>query len=236
MNRAARKASSVVLTALVVLLATGPGSSSHAPDGDATTPRYFRAPRWAVPHTEDYFFGGDVPDVDRVRNAIINGEFQWTRRAETLNFRAAGRNPGVTFPGRLTCVGGLGAGVSFIFQAPLPADRSAETILCVDGANRPVSFQLTFNRDVLWHSQTTADPVLAGAVDRWAIASHEFGHATAGWLPPLVTAGHWPDTSSRCNGTNSAQYLTMCGNRLPPDQRDFRDLGDHDAHTFDLAY
>jgi hypothetical protein len=65
--------------------------------------------------------------------------------------------------------------------------------------------------------------------------THEFGHATGGWL-----VGHWYQTSnadpSLCDTTNYMQYHTMCSGISDDKSWRWPTLEKHDEHTFQNAY
>jgi hypothetical protein len=80
--------------------------------------------------------------------------------------------------------------------------------------------------DFFWPG-TGAPPVPSGMYDGWAIASHEFGHATG-------FSGHIGSNTSYCD-EGSLDYHTMCQTILAGKARQ-RTLEVHDVNTFQQSY
>ncbi len=107
----------------------------------------------------------------------------------------------------------------------------APTCLLTDsnGNKHLFVFKVRVNKDYPYYRGT--DSVPSDKYDLWAVAAHEFGHAT-GFLDK--NDGHWPESWGVCPGIDDAQTMyrhTMCPTLIRGHKAQ-RNLAEHDLHTF----
>lgn len=90
-------------------------------------------------------------------------------------------------------------------------------------------FLIRFDSDDTWYDGTGTPG--SNQVDLKSLATHEFGHATGGWLDES-SGGHWSSSSSLC--TDSPRH-TMCPS-INKGENFMRGLELHDSHTFTGLY
>lgn len=98
-----------------------------------------------------------------------------------------------------------------------------------DGTLRLFAFKIRINKDFTFYRGT--DSVPDDKYDLWAVAAHEFGHAT-GFLDR--NDGHWPESWDVCPGDDdpiTAYRHTMCPSTIRGNKAQ-RNLAEHDLHTF----
>ncbi len=92
---------------------------------------------------------------------------------------------------------------------------------------------IKFDEDEDWYTGTGTPG--NGQYNLRGVALHEFGHMT-GWQGPSndgIGAGHFDPDSDQCDGPG--EYHTMCPSPAG-DGSGWKDLADHDRHTFNAAY
>lgn len=172
----------------------------------------------------DYRFKSNFPTGDW-RNRVNDGVADWNEVGEPLQFyQAPGDTAGYS---RFSCPANYQD--SFVQREALDGQNGfiAFTDTCVDVNNTWVlrSFVVTFDDAETWYKRTGVPP--GGQYDAWGAATHEFGHAT-GWSGDQHFSGGAPEC------VNAPRH-TMCPS-IGFGQTYWRDLAEHDRHTFQAAY
>jgi hypothetical protein len=134
----------------------------------------------------------------------------------------------------------LPRGWNFVHWAPIdgPGGNLAVTVTCTldrtAGPNQMHSFQIVFDSRELWHFDPSLPPAPL-SVDLWAVAAHEFGHATGRINGGPGGDGHFPEQSRLCPGVASAARHTMCPSYDLVGVA-MRTLERHDIDAFRRAY
>ncbi len=181
-------------------------------------------------------FDNDFPYGDGIRKAVRRGSRQWNRAGANLRFRFRRQDPEA---GRINpCAQRRPR--NFVGWGAIDGSggKLAVTVVCSfgdgHGPNVMYSFHMIFDRSELWHTDPSTPPA-PYEVDLWAVASHEFGHASGRISGGPEGNGHFSESSRRCPDFLNARRHTMC----PSDDligAEMRTLERHDVDTFRNAY
>jgi hypothetical protein len=155
-------------------------------------------------------FDKGFPKRDGARKAVVKGSRQWNRSGARLRFRfeSRSREAGPLDP----C--SLPPGKNFVQWGSIdgPGGRVAVTATCTlsqQGIREMYSFQMKFDRAESWHMDPSTQPA-PFETDMWAVASHEFGHASGRITGGPGDQGHFDEESKFCPDLGSEQRHTMC--------------------------
>lgn len=217
-------------TVLIVLFAV----SSPTPASGHSASRWYGA-RWET-RVVGWRFDEDFPTGGGIRRAVLYGSRQWNQADAGLRFR---HRRGEVEAGRVDpCSAPLGRNVVDWRPIDGPGGKLAVTVVCSfgggSGSNQMQSFHMVFDRDEMWHTDPLSLPP-PFAVDVWAVASHEFGHATGRITGGPGGEGHFPERSDLCPDLLNPRRHTMCPSYDLVGVY-MRTLEWHDVDTFKRAY
>lgn len=163
------------------------------------------------------------------RDSIGIGANNWDN-AGTAHFVFTNDTPDhadIGFDSR-TCAQGFD---NTVHWEPISGGALAKARLCTSG-NNVVDFMIGFDSGENWN--TGSDAPGPNEQDLRAVATHEFGHATGGWVTP-GTKGHWDEGGEGQLCHDDSGKHTMCST-ITTEEMWQRTLETHDQHTFANAY
>lgn len=199
------------------------------------SPAKWYAARWKAP-VVSWRFDDDFPRGGGIRRAVVNGSLQWNRAGASFRFRHRGseQEAGSVDPCKLP------RSRNFVDWKSIdgPGGKLAETIVCSfgdgTGPNQIHSFHMVFDSAEPWHTDPSSLP-LPFAVDLWAVAAHEFGHATGRISGGPRGDGHFAERSRLCPDIADPGRHTMCPSYDIMGVW-MRTLEPHDIDAFKRAY
>ncbi len=178
-------------------------------------------------------FDNDFPRGDGIRKAVRKGSRQWNRADADLRFRWRPEREA----GRINPCSDRRNVVDWR-RLDGPGGDLAVTIVCASvdhrGPGTMYSFHMIFDRSESWHTDPSTEPS-PFEVDLWAVASHEFGHASGRISGGPRNSGHFRETSRYCPNILDPRRHTMC----PSEEligAQMRTLERHDKDAFRNAY